>query len=222
MPPAPSATSLPSEGTAPADQPASAIGPAPAARKLVAQPAPASQARPGSQPADDRQLLHELDHVLAAITERRARRQPLPAPTAPPLPISAPRSRSCVMPSTCPVPPATAAAPGRALRSPMPRSTPVRRHERPRTRPPARMATSAISGPPSPTCGMSWACPHTQAAPSPPAPPGCARRAGHAWPAAGPGRRRGARLRPVVPRHPGMAADVQDRPGRAGAPHGDP
>ena len=68
MPPAISATSLPPEGTAPADQPA---GPAPAARKLVARPAPASQARPGSQPADDTQLLHELDHVLAAITERR-------------------------------------------------------------------------------------------------------------------------------------------------------
>ena len=71
MPPAPSATSLPSEGTAPADQPAPATGPAPAARKLAARPAPASQARPGSQPADDTQLLHELDHVLAAITERR-------------------------------------------------------------------------------------------------------------------------------------------------------
>ena len=67
MPPALSATSLPPEGTAPADRPA----PARAAWKLVARPAPASQARPGSQPADDTQLLHELDHVLAAITERR-------------------------------------------------------------------------------------------------------------------------------------------------------
>ena len=71
MPPAPSATSLPPEGTAPADRPAPAAGPARAAWKLVAQPAPASQARPGSQPADDTRLLHELDHVLAAITERR-------------------------------------------------------------------------------------------------------------------------------------------------------
>jgi len=38
---------------------------------LVARPGPASQARPGRQPADDTLLLHELDHVLAAITERR-------------------------------------------------------------------------------------------------------------------------------------------------------
>ena len=67
MAPAPPATSLPPEETAPADRPA----PAPAAWKLVARPAPASQARPGSQPADDTRLLHELDHVLAAITERR-------------------------------------------------------------------------------------------------------------------------------------------------------
>ena len=71
MPPAISATSLPPEGTAPADGPAPAVGPAPAAWKLVAQPAAASQARPGSQSADDTRLLHELDHVLAAITERR-------------------------------------------------------------------------------------------------------------------------------------------------------
>ena len=65
MPPAPSATSLPAEETTPAAHPA------PAAWKLVAQPAPASQPRPGSQPADDARLLRELDHVLAAITERR-------------------------------------------------------------------------------------------------------------------------------------------------------
>ena len=65
MPPAPSATSLPAEETTPAARPA------PAAWKLVAQPAPASQPRPGSQPADDARLLRELDHVLAAITERR-------------------------------------------------------------------------------------------------------------------------------------------------------
>ena len=71
MPPAISATSLPPEGTAPADGPAPAVGPAPAAWKLVAQPGAASQARPGIQSADDTQLLHELDHVLAAITERR-------------------------------------------------------------------------------------------------------------------------------------------------------
>ena len=70
MPPAPSATSPP-EGTAPVGRPDPAAGPARAAWKLVARPAPASQARPGSQPAHDTQLLHELDHVLAAITERR-------------------------------------------------------------------------------------------------------------------------------------------------------
>ena len=71
MPPAISATSLPLEGTAPADRPAPAAGPAPAAWKLAARPAQASQARSGSQSADDTRLLHELDHVLAAITERR-------------------------------------------------------------------------------------------------------------------------------------------------------
>ena len=71
MPPAPSATPLPPEETAPAARPAPATHPAPATWKLVAQPAPASQPRPGSQPADDARLLHELDHVLAAITECR-------------------------------------------------------------------------------------------------------------------------------------------------------
>ena len=71
MPPAPSATSPPQAETEPAARAAPAARPAPAARKPVAQPAPASQSRPGSQAADDAQLLHELDHVLAAITERR-------------------------------------------------------------------------------------------------------------------------------------------------------
>ncbi len=71
MPAAPSATSRPPEGPAPADGPAPAVGPVPAAWMLVARPGPASQARPGRQPADDTLLLHELDHVLAAITERR-------------------------------------------------------------------------------------------------------------------------------------------------------
>ena len=65
MPSAPSAAPRPSAEAAPGARPA------PAGWKLVAQPAPASQSRPGSQPADDARLLHELDHVLAAITERR-------------------------------------------------------------------------------------------------------------------------------------------------------
>ena len=79
MPPALPATTSPlPEETAPAGRPAPPAGPAPATWKLVARPGPASQARPGSQPADDTRLLHELDHVLAAITERRRAASALP------------------------------------------------------------------------------------------------------------------------------------------------
>ena len=179
MPPAPSAPSLPSQGTAPADQPAPAAGPAPAARKLVARPAPASQARPGSQPADDTRLLHELDHVLAAITERR--RAAAAAPGTDGTSFADIRAAFTVLRHALDLPgPASngGARPGRrgprcrAARQPAAASGPGRAGR--------RMATSAISGPPSPTCGMSWACPHPQAAPSPRPRPGCARQAGHA------------------------------------------
>ena len=171
MPPAPSATSLPPEGTAPADRPAPAAGPARAAWKLVAQPAPASQARPGSQPADDTQLLHELDHVLAAITERRR------AAAAPPgtdgTSFADIRAAFTVL--------RHALGPARSRqqrrRRPAGRRGPRCRAacqpaaaERPRTGPPPRTATSAISGPPSPACGTSWACPHPAASARPAAP----------------------------------------------------
>jgi hypothetical protein len=71
MSPASSATSFPPAEIEPAAQPTPAARPAPVARKPVAPPVLASQSRPGDQPADDARLLHELDHVLAAITERR-------------------------------------------------------------------------------------------------------------------------------------------------------
>ena len=71
MPPALSATSTPPERTSPADGSAPAASPAAAREEPAARPDAATQARPGSQPADDARLLHELDQALAAITEHR-------------------------------------------------------------------------------------------------------------------------------------------------------
>jgi len=65
MPPALPATSISPEGTAPADGPAPAAVPGPAAEE------PEARAGAASQPGDEARLLLELDHVLAAITERR-------------------------------------------------------------------------------------------------------------------------------------------------------
>ena len=221
MPPALSATSLPPEGTAPADRPTTAAGPAPAARKVVARPARASQARSGSQSADDARLLHELDHVLAAITERRR------AAAAPPgtdgtsfadiraaftvlrhaldLPGPARNGDGARQGAAVPDAGQHASPPQGAAQDGRRRARRLQRYPR-RLRQPAGRPGPARTRRPRPPCRPR---------------PGRARRAGRR-PAAGPGRRGGGRLRPVVPRHPGMAADVQDRPGRAGAPHGDP
>ena len=178
MPPALSATSTPPERTSPAGESDPSAGPAPAREKPAARRDTATQARPGSQPADDARLLHELDQALAAITERRraaaaragtdgaafadiraaftALRQALDLP--------GPAGNGD---TTRPA----AAAPD----APQPASPPP---EQPRTgpRPPPSPATSPISGPPSPACGMSWACPHPAARTSPPLPGRTARR----------------------------------------------
>ena len=215
MPPAPSATSLPAEETTPAARPA------PAAWKLVAQPAPASQPRPGSQLADDARLLHELDHVLAAITERRR------AAAAPPgvdgNSFADIRAAFTVLRHALDLPgPARNGDGARPAAAPSgPRSPPARRPEPPRR-----------------GCRRAWRVqrypgrlrqPAGRAGPARTRRPGPSRRSrqgrGHRAgprPAAGPGSGRGARLRPVVPRHPRMAADIQDRPGRPGTAHGNP
>jgi hypothetical protein len=75
MPPALPVTPLPAGEPAPAAGPAPDAGPDLAAGQQSARPGTGSQARPGGddpdQPADDARLLRDLDHVLAAILERR-------------------------------------------------------------------------------------------------------------------------------------------------------
>ena len=221
MPPALSATSTPPERTSPADRSAPAASPAAAREEPAAQPDAATQARPGSQPADDARLLHELDQALAAITEHRR--------------AAAARA------GTDGTAFADIRAAFTALRHALDLPGPVSNGDT--TRPAAAVPDAPQPASPPPGAaqdGATAAAEHGDFAdiraafaslrdvlglpasggqdrPAAPGPDGP-----DAGRAAGPGRRGGPGLRPVVPRHPGMAADVQDRPGRAGAPHGDP
>ena len=219
MPPALSATSTPPERTSPADRSAPAASPAAAREEPAAQPDAATQARPGSQPADDARLLHELDHVLAAITEHRraaaarsgtdgtafADIRAAFAALRHALDLPGPVGNGDTTRPAAAVPDAPQPAsppPGAAQDGPPPPST----------------ATSPISGPPSLACGSPGPARIQRPGPARRSRTGRARRR----PSAGPGRRGGPGLRPVVPGHPGMAADRQGRPRRARPDHGDP
>ena len=72
----------------------------------AAQPDAATQPA-GSQPADDARLLRRTGPGAGRDHRTRRAAAARPAPTAPPLPISAPRSRPCVTPSSCLAPSAT-------------------------------------------------------------------------------------------------------------------